>query len=105
MNYSVIMEGHNEGLVVTEDGGVASFYEQDDMFNLCLYQTPIVGFNPHNDGHWDELSEGNMYVQLYTKEQLDKFNSSNMNTIIYFALEWLCPNQIYKEVSFNNLFI
>ena len=97
MNYSVIMEGNNEGLVVTEDGGVGSFYEQDDLFNLCIYQTPIIKFEPNNDEHWQELSEGKMYVWIYSKD-------SNINHLIYDALEWLCPNQIYKEVSFNKLF-
>jgi hypothetical protein len=105
MNYSVIMEGHNEGLVVTEDGGVASFYEQDDMFNLCLYQAHIIGFNPNNDAHWDELSDCNMYVQLYSKDRLGVYSMSEVDVITYTALEWLCPNQKYQEVEFNKLFI
>ena len=104
MKYSVIIEGHNEGIVVTQDGGVATYYEQDGMFNLCLYQSHIIGFNPNNDEHWDELSNCNMYVQLYTKEKLNLFTINEEEAIQFIALEWLCPNQIYEEVSFNELF-
>lgn len=104
MNYSVINQGHNEGLVVSEYGCVASFYEQDDLFNLCLYQTPIIKFNPDNDEHWEELSKGGVCVWIYTKQELQNRSLSNVNCLIMDALEWICPNQIYQEVSFNKLF-
>ncbi len=104
MNYSVINEGHNEGIVVTQDGGVATFYEQDGMFNLCLYQSHIIGFSPNNDAHWDELSDCNMYVQLYSMEQLGLYEMNEVDVITYIALEWLCPKQTYEEVEFNKLF-
>jgi hypothetical protein len=104
MNYSIINEGHNEGIVVTQDGGVATFYEQDGLFNLCLYQAHIIGFHPRNDGHWDELSECNMYVQLYTKEELSLYEMNEVDAITSIALDWLCPKQICDEVEFNKLF-
>ena len=104
MNYSVIIEGHNEGIVVTQDGGIATFELQDGLFNLCLYQSHIIGFNPKNDAHWDELSDSKMYVTTYTREQLEKRMETNFNCLIIDALEWLCPYQEHQEVEFNKLF-
>lgn len=104
MNYSVIMEGRNEGLVVTADGGVASFYEQDGLFNLCLYQTHVFGFS-HSDKDWDELSESKMYVQLYTQEDLNLFEMNNVEALTSIALRWLCVScDSFQEVEFNKLF-
>lgn len=105
MNYSVIMEGRNEGLVVTQDGGVASFYEQDGEFNLCLYNSHIIGFKPNSDEHWEELSNCNMYVQLHTKEDLDLFEMNNIEALTSIALSWLCVNcGEFEQVEFSKLF-
>ena len=103
--FSVIIEDKLEGIVVTEDGGVATYYEQDGMFNLCLYQSHILGFSPNNDEHWDELSNCNMYVQLYSREQLGLYSMSEVEALQFIALRWLCPYREYYEVSFNKLFI
>jgi len=105
MNYSVIKEYHNEGIVVTQDGGVATFEERDGVFTLCLYNSHIIGFNPKSDAHWDELSDCNMYVQLHTKEYLDLFEMNNVEAITSIALSWLCVNcSEFEEVEFNKLF-
>lgn len=102
--YSVIIEDKLEGIVVTEDGGVATYYEQDGMFNLCLYQSHIIGFNPNNDAHWDELSDCNMYVQLYSREQLSLYEMNEVEALQLIALMWLCPKRKYYEVPFKKLF-
>jgi len=102
--YSVIIEDKLEGIVVTEDGGVATYYEQDGMFNLCLYQSHIIGFNPNNDAHWDELYDCNMYVQLYSREQLGLYSMNEVEALQLIALMWLCPKRKYYEVPFKKLF-
>lgn len=106
MNYSVIKQGRNEGLVVTQDGGVASFYEQDGVFNLCLYNSHIIRFKPNSDEHWEELSNCNMYVHLYSQEDLDLFKmNNNIDAMATIALNWLCVNcSTFKEVQFSKLF-
>ena len=103
MNYSVIKQGHFEGLVVTADGGVASFYEQDGLFNLCLYQTHVLGFSD-SDKDWDELLEGKMYVQLHTKEYLELFEMNIVDALTNIALRWLCVScDSFQEVEFSKL--
>ena len=79
MKYSVTMEGKDEGFIVTEDGGVATFFYGDGKHVLSLYQTRIDGFDPKNDDHWDTLNEGKMYM----------IESPDAESIEDIAIDWL----------------
>jgi len=81
MKYSVTMEGKDEGFIVTEDGGVATFFYGDGKYVLSLYQTRIDGFDPNNGDHWDTLSEGKMYM----------IESPDADSIEDIAIDWLAP--------------
>ena len=81
MKYRVIKHSPMEVDVVTEDGGIATIYHNDENMVTMYYQDRLTTINPKDD-IWEQLS----YSKAYLK---DWDASMNLEDIIKNALDWL----------------
>lgn len=82
MNYSIKMDG-SEMILITQDGGIATFHQGDGVLLTTLFQSRPHRFD-FTDEMWETLSDGKVYIKDY--EGLTEPNQQ----VISETLEWLC---------------
>jgi hypothetical protein len=81
MKYRIIKHSPMEVDVVTEDGGIATIYHNEENMVTMYYQDRLTTISPKED-IWEQLS----YSKAYMK---DWDASIELEDIIKNALEWL----------------
>jgi hypothetical protein len=81
MKYKIFHHSDNSYDIITEDGGVAAFYHNQENYVTHYYQRSLSECNPANYV-WDELSEGKIYIN-------DWEGDPKVSEVIADALEWL----------------
>lgn len=93
VKYAVQSANEEETNVFTEDGGVASFYFNEDRGHMVTiyYQSRPTLFDRHM---WHELDEGKSHYKDWKEE------SVVTEKMVHDALHWLCPMaDSFKEVD------
>jgi hypothetical protein len=81
MRYRVIKSALNEVDVLTENGGVATFYHNGDNYVTNYYTTNLGDCDPTNYV-WDELSQSKVYIHDWDGEPTEE-------EVVQDALSWL----------------
>ena len=76
--------------VITEDGGVASIYQNDDGMSTMYYQTRLTDINQSGD-IFEQLGEGKVYQEDWGFQHPDK------DELIKDALNWLVVGETKWE--------
>ena len=97
MKYRVIQSKTDGSLdIVTETGGVASFYHNGENFVTSYFQRGLNECTPNNY-LWDELSQGKVYFKDWEGEPTEE-------EIVDDALNWLVFPQPQEWEQDNNLY-
>lgn len=85
MKYRINQSSVDESFdIITEDGGVAVFYHNQENYVTHYYQRSLSECNPANYV-WDELSEGKVFIT-------DWEGDPKVSEVIKDMLDWLvCP--------------
>jgi len=101
MKYRIIVINNTDFDIITEDGGVASVYYNEEALVTNYYQTRLTDIKGVNV--WDELAEGKVYVKEW-----DEDTRPEDEVIIRDALNWLVipsPSEWeYDNTLFSNIF-
>ena len=81
MKYRVIKHSPMDVDVITEDGGIATIYHNDENMVTMYYQERLTDINPKED-IWEQLG----YSKAYIKDWED---SAELDDMVKDALEWL----------------
>lgn len=82
IKYRVVFDAEDEGFVLVEDGGVASWHWSKNGYILMEYCQSRITEETTRDSMWDELAEGKQYCKEFPED------TSN-EVLIEDALEWL----------------
>jgi hypothetical protein len=83
MKYKIYHRIDNSYDIITEDGGVAVFYHNQENYVTHYYERSLSECNPA-DHVWDELSEGKIYINDW-----EGSDEPAEEEVIKDALEWL----------------
>jgi hypothetical protein len=83
MKYKIFHHSDNSYDVITEDGGVAAFYHNDECFVTHYYQGRLTDCNPEGS-LWDQLSESKVYINDW-----EGSDEPTEEEVVKDALEWL----------------
>ena len=88
MNYAI-----EDGLIVTEDGGVCSYEKIGPMYLIKMYHNKIE--TEFDDDTISNLSEGKVYLKRMPNVTEDE--------MISYCLDWLMPFTDLNEIAFMDL--
>jgi hypothetical protein len=83
MKYKIYHRTDNSYDIITEDGGVAAFYHNDENYVTHYYQGRLTDCNPEGS-LWDELSQSKVYIKDW-----EDSDEPPKEEVIKDALEWL----------------
>ena len=83
MKYKIFHHSDNSYDIITEDGGVAAFYHNDENYVTHYYQGRLTDCKPEGP-LWDQLSESKVYIKDW-----EGSDEPTEEEVIKDALEWL----------------
>ncbi len=85
IKYRVVFDGNDQGFVLVEDGGVASWHLSDNDYMLMEYCQDRITEETTRDSMWGELAEGKQYCKEFPVD-------ISVDILVKGALEWLVLN-------------
>jgi hypothetical protein len=82
IKYRTIIEGDDEGFVLVEDGGVASWHFSSNGYILMEYCQDRITEHTTRDTMWDELADGKQYCEEFPLDV-------STDVLVKDALSWL----------------
>jgi hypothetical protein len=97
IKYAVIEDG-DDSTIITEDGGIATVYNNGEYIIAELYQDKPEKFDFSEESTmFDELAEGKKYLEDYEdKQEID-------DEVIQDCLNWLVFSPDYDEFTFKKV--